>query len=259
MTERSHNLSLEEMDRQSVLHPFTHAKDYAAGELGDPRIVTGGSGVTIRDQKGREYVDGFAGLYCVNVGYGRQEIADAIYAQATQLAYYHAYAMHSNEPTIRLSDRLLRDAPNNMQRVYYGMSGSDANETQAKLVWYYNNVRGKPEKKKIIARHRGYHGASVCSGSMTGLPVFHQAFDLPIDRIKHAATPHYYWNAHQGESEQAFSKRLARSWTPRLRRRGRRRSPPSSASRCWAPAASSRRPRATGRRSSRSWTSTTCC
>ncbi|MDZ7713464.1 MAG: aminotransferase [Rhodovibrio sp.] len=220
MTERSHNLSLEEMDRQSVLHPFTHAKDYAAGDLGDPRIVTGGSGVTIRDQKGREYIDGFAGLYCVNVGYGRQEIADAIYQQASQLAYYHAYAMHSNEPTIRLSDRLLRNAPNNMQRIYYGMSGSDANETQAKLVWYYNNVRGKPEKKKIIARKRGYHGASVCSGSMTGLPVFHQAFDLPMERIKHAATPHYYWNAQKGESELEFSRRLARELDQQIEAEG---------------------------------------
>jgi L-2,4-diaminobutyrate transaminase len=220
MTDQTHNLSLEEMDRQSVVHPFTHLKDYSEGALGDPRIVETGQGVRITDQKGRQYIDGFAGLYCVNVGYGRSEIAEAIYAQAKALAYYHTYAMHSNAPTIRLSDRLLRSAPNNMQRVYYGMSGSDANETQAKLVWYYNNVRGKPDKKKIIARNRGYHGASVCSGSMTGLPVFHQAFDLPMDRIKHAATPHHYWNAEAGESERDFSRRLARELDAQIEAEG---------------------------------------
>ena len=220
MTDRTHNLSLEQMDRDSVIHPFTNLHDYASGALGDPRIVETGQGIRITDQKGRQYIDGFAGLYCVNVGYGRSEIAEAIYKQAKQLAYYHAYAAHSNEPTIRLSERILRRAPNNMQRIYYGMSGSDANETQAKLVWYYNNVRGKPQKKKIIARHRGYHGGSVCSGSMTGLPVFHNAFDLPMDRIKHAATPHHYWGAQPGESERDFSKRLARELEAQIESEG---------------------------------------
>ncbi|RDD61807.1 aspartate aminotransferase family protein [Ferruginivarius sediminum] len=209
MTDATHNLSLEEMDRQSVIHPFTHLKDYASGALGDPRIVETGKGVRITDQKGKTFIDGFAGLYCVNAGYGRTEIADAIYEQAKKLAYYHAYAAHSSEPVIRLSDRILRKAPANMRRVYYGSSGSDANETQAKIVWYYNNVRGKPEKKKIISRHRGYHGGSMAAGSMTGLPVYHKAFDLPIDRIKHTTAPHYYWGAQAGESEREFSKRCA--------------------------------------------------
>ncbi len=210
MTDPQHNLSLEEMDRQSVIHPFTHLKDYASGGLGDPRIVQSGSGVRITDQKGRTYIDSFAGLYCVNVGYGRTEIAEAIYEQAKKLAYYHAYAGHSNEPIIRLSDYILRHAPDNMRRIYYGMSGSDANETQAKIVWYYNNVRGLPQKKKIIARERGYHGGSVVSGSMTGLAVFHNAFDLPVAGIKHTSVPHYYWGAEAGESEREFSKRCAR-------------------------------------------------
>lgn len=220
MTEPTHNLSLEEMDRQSVIHPFTNLHDYAHGNLGDPRIVQTGEGTRITDQKGRTYIDGFAGLYCVNIGYGRMEVAEAIYEQAKKLAYYHAYAAHSNEPTIRLSDFVLRRAPENMRRIYYGMSGSDANETQAKLVWYYNNVRGLPDKKKIISRQRGYHGGSVVSGSMTGLPVFHKAFDLPVAGIKHTTVPHHYWGAEPGESERAFSKRCASDLEGLIREEG---------------------------------------
>ena len=120
--------------------------------------MTGGSGVKVVDRDGRESIDAFAGLYCVNVGYGRKEIADAIYEQAKKLAYYHAYAGHSNEPVIQLSERIIAKVGLGMSRVYYGLSGSDANETNIKLVWYYNNVLGRPEKKKIISRQRGYHG-----------------------------------------------------------------------------------------------------
>ncbi len=203
------NMSLEEMDRQSVLHPFTNLKSYAAGELGDPRIVETGQGIRIRDSTGRELIDGFAGLYCVNIGYGRQEVADAIHAQAKQLAYYHAYAAHSTEALIRLSDRLVRMAPGRMSRVFYGLSGSDANETQVKLAWYYNNILGRHRKKKIIARERGYHGCSVLSGSLTGMSFYHAAFDLPVDTVRHTGAPHYYWGAEAGESEEAFSQRRA--------------------------------------------------
>ncbi len=207
MTDYKH---LAQADKNHVLHPFTVLKDYAEGQTGDPRIVTSGQGIRIRDQNGTELIDAFAGLYCVNIGYGRQEVAEAIYEQAKKLAYAHIYAQQSNEPLIRLSERLCKMAPANMERVYYGMSGSDANETQAKLVWYYHNVLGKPEKKKIIARERGYHGSSVISGSMTGLPLYHTLFDQPVRPILHTGSPHYYWNAEQGESEQDFSKRRAK-------------------------------------------------
>jgi len=207
-TKAVRNMTLNEIDRQSVLHPFTHLKDFSSGDA-PSRVVTGARGITIRDSEGTELIDGFAGLYCVNIGYGRTEVADAIHAQATKLAYYHAYAGHSNEPTIRLSERLLAMTPGNMKRVYYGLSGSDANETQVKLVWYYNNARGLPQKKKIIARHRGYHGGTIVSGSLTGLPVFHTAFDLPVNPIRHTTTPHYYWGAEPGESEEDFAQRCA--------------------------------------------------
>ncbi len=206
----SHNLSLEEMDRQAVLHPFTHLKDHASGRLGTPRIIDGGHGIYVRDHGGREVIDGFSGLYCVNVGYGREEMARAIYEQAQKLAYYHAYVGHSNEPAIRLSDRLVRMAPAGMSKVFYGLSGSDANETQIKIAWYYNNVLGRPQKKKLIARQRGYHGATIMSGSLTGLPFYHTAFDIPVRAVLHTTAPHYYWGSHSGESEVDFSARCAR-------------------------------------------------
>lgn len=202
--------ALEQADKDHVLHPFTILKDYAEGKTGDPRIITGGKGIRIQDQNGTEVIDAFAGLYCMNIGYGREEVAEAIYEQAKKLAYCHTYAQQSNEPLIRLSERLCKMAPGDMERVFYGMSGSDANETQVKLVWYYNNVLGRPEKKKIIARERGYHGSSVLSGSLTGLPVYHTFFDQPVNPVRHTGSPHYYWNAKDGESEREFSKRRAK-------------------------------------------------
>nr|5KQW_A Chain A, 4-aminobutyrate transaminase [Pseudomonas]5KQW_B Chain B, 4-aminobutyrate transaminase [Pseudomonas]5KQW_C Chain C, 4-aminobutyrate transaminase [Pseudomonas]5KQW_D Chain D, 4-aminobutyrate transaminase [Pseudomonas] len=194
---------LFEMDRAHFMHPSTHAHDHASGAL-PGRIITGGKGIRIQDHEGREYIDAFAGLYCVNIGYGRTEVADAIYEQAKELAYYHTYVGHSTEAIIELSSRIIRDwAPAGMKKVYYGMSGSDANETQIKLVWYYNNVLGRPQKKKIISRQRGYHGSGIMTGSLTGLPSFHQHFDLPIERIKHTVCPHWY-KAPAGMSEAQF-------------------------------------------------------
>jgi L-2,4-diaminobutyrate transaminase len=209
-TTHPRNLSLAEMDRQSVIHPFTNLKDFRAGKLGDPRIVETGKGIRISDRTGRELIDAFAGLYCVNIGYGRAEVADAIAAQAHKLAYYHAYAAHSTEALIRLSDRLVAMAPGEMAGVFYGLSGSDANETQIKLAWYYNNLLGRPAKKKIISRERGYHGCSIVSGSLTGLSFYHNAFDLPVNPVLHTGAPHHYWGAEPGESENAFSQRRAR-------------------------------------------------
>ncbi|WP_026381079.1 aminotransferase [Afifella pfennigii] len=199
---------LETLDRAHVFHPSTHLAQFARGEA-PSRIVTGGKGVSIVDRDGRKSLDAFAGLYCVNVGYGRQEIADAIYAQAKELAYYHAYAGHSNEQVIRLSERIVSRVGLGMQRIYWGLSGSDANETNIKLVWYMNNVLGRPDKKKIISRQRGYHGSGVMTGSLTGLPLFHDAFDLPRSPILHTACPHYWRHGQEGESEAEYSRRLA--------------------------------------------------
>lgn len=199
---------LQALDRASVLHPFTHARDFERGAI-TPFVVSGGRGVRIRGADGTELIDGFGGLYCVNVGYGRVEVAEAIARQAHELAYYHSYAGHTTEALAQLSARLVAMAPGRMRKVFYGLSGSDANETQAKLVWYYANLRGRPRKKKIISRERGYHGCSVISGSMTGLSFYHSLMDLPLPIVRHAGVPHHYWGAEPGESERAFSARRA--------------------------------------------------
>ncbi|MGE4562733.1 MAG: aminotransferase, partial [Rhodospirillales bacterium] len=204
----NNNLSLEEMDRQSVMHPLTDFHAHTSGAT-KPQIIEGGQGIHIFDQDGRDLIDGFAALYCVNIGYGRTEIAEAIYEQAKKLAYFHTYRGTSNEPLIRLSHRLLSLAPANMSKVFYGMSGSDANETQVKIVWYYNNVLGRPGKKKIISRQRAYHGCTIMAGSLTGLDRFHKTFDLPLGPVLHTLAPHYYWGAEAGMSELDYAKRCA--------------------------------------------------
>ncbi|MEX4004859.1 aminotransferase [Paraburkholderia sp. EG285A] len=211
---------ISEMDRASVLHPVTPLYDYASGKMGDPTIVTGAKGIRIQDATGREYIDGFAGLYCVNIGYGRQEVAEAIARQAHQLAYYHSYAAHTTEELAKLSARLVKMAPGKMSKVFYGLSGSDANETQAKLVWHYNCLRGLPNKKKIISRERGYHGCSVFAGSMTGMSVFHDNMNLPVSGVLHTGAPHHYWGAQNGETQLEFSGRRARELEELILREG---------------------------------------
>ncbi|UPK05770.1 aspartate aminotransferase family protein [Bradyrhizobium sp. 170] len=200
---------ISKKDRSSVLHPFTHLKDFATGKLGEPTIIETGKGIRIQDAHGNQLIDGFAGMYCVNVGYGRTEVAEAISRQAYRLAYYHCYAAHTTDELATLSDRLVRMAPGKMSKVFYGMSGSDANETQAKLVWYYNNLRGEPNKKKIISRERGYHGCSVVSGSMTGMSFYHDYMDLPLHHVMRTGVPHHYWGANPEETEHEFSARRA--------------------------------------------------
>ena len=200
---------IAQLDRENTLHPFTQLKDFATGKLGDPTIVETAKGIRITDAHGKSLIDGFAGLYCVNIGYGRTEVAEAISRQAHRLAYYHTYAAHTTDELAILSDRLVRMAPGRMSKVFYGMSGSDANETQAKLVWYYNNLRGQPKKKKIISRQRGYHGCSVVSGSMTGMSFYHDHMDLPLPGIIHTGVPHHYWGAEAGETETGFLARRA--------------------------------------------------
>lgn len=201
------NDQLAQWDRENFFHPSTHLAQFARGEA-PQRIINGGQGVTITDRDGTELLDAFAGLYCVNVGYGRAEIVDAIADQARDLAYYHAYAGHGSEPAIRLSKMILDRAPDHMSRVYFGLSGSDANETNIKLVWYYNNILGRPEKKKIISRQRGYHGSGLMTGSLTGLQLFHQKFDLPLDRVIHTEAPYFYRRPDTAMSEADFTAHL---------------------------------------------------
>ncbi len=214
--------SLDEIiaqDRGSVLHPFANLHAYAHGEA-ESTVMESAKGSRIRDAAGREFIDGFAGLYCVNIGYGRTEIAEAISEQAHKLAFSHSYAGHTTEQLARLSHRLVKMAPGKMSKVFYGLSGSDANETNAKLVWYYNNLRGLPAKKKIISRERGYHGCSVLAGSMTGMSFYHDHMDLPRGGIPRTGAPHHYWGAEPGESEEQFSLRRANELDALIEREG---------------------------------------
>ncbi|QQA42523.1 aminotransferase [Pelagovum pacificum] len=198
------NDPLEQWDRDTFLHPSTHWADFARGKAVH-RIISSGEGSHIVDREGKRLLDAFAGLYCVNVGYGRTEIADAIAAQAKELAYYHSYVGHGTEASVTLAKMILDRAPDHMSRVYFGLGGSDANETNIKLIWYMNNILGRPEKKKIISRWRGYHGSGLMSGSLTGLAAFHNAFDLPLVPILHTEAPYYYRRPDVSMSEEAFS------------------------------------------------------
>lgn len=195
---------IEQFDRRYFLHPSTHLAGFARGDVPN-RVITGGKGVYIDDLAYNHLLDAFAGLYCVNVGYGCQPVIDAISEQANKLAYYHAYMGHGSEAAITLAKMILDRAPDNMSRVYFGLSGSDANETNVKIVWYYNNILGRPKKKKIISRWRGYHGSSLMSGSLTGLELFHKKFDLPLEQVIHTEAPYYYRRADDDMSEEEFS------------------------------------------------------
>ncbi|MGQ7844708.1 aspartate aminotransferase family protein [Granulosicoccus sp. 3-233] len=198
------NDKLDQWDRQHFFHPSTHLAQHARGESPN-RIISTASGVYIEDRDGTRLLDAFAGLYCVNVGYGRSEITDAIAEQAKELAYYHSYVGHGTEASITLARMVLERAPDNMSKVYFGLGGSDANETNIKLVWYYNNILGRPQKKKIISRWRGYHGSGLMTGSLTGLELFHKKFDLPLEQVLHTEAPYYLRRSDPSMSEEAFS------------------------------------------------------
>ena len=197
----------EESDRRYVFHPFTQLDTHE--QSGSPAMIVAGSGARVQDIHGHSYIDAMAGLWCMNVGYGRIEIGDAMRAHAERLGYYHAFSSMGTETPGALADRLIELAPAGMSKVFFGCTGSDANDTQVKLVWFYNNVLGRTEKKKIIARDRGYHGVSVMAAGLTGLPGLHANFDLPLPMIRHTTAPHRLWEAEPGMSDEAFAQKLA--------------------------------------------------
>ena len=202
------NDQLDAWDRAHFFHPATHMAAHARGEA-PGRIIEGAEGVYVIDRDGNRLLDAFAGLYCVNIGYGRPEVAEAIAEQARRLAYYHAYAGHGTEASITLAKMIVDRAPAGMSRVFFGLGGSDANDTNAKIVWYYNNALGRPEKRKIISRWRGYHGSGILSGSLTGLELYHRAFGLPFGPVLHTEAPYYFRRSDRSLSEDAFSDWLA--------------------------------------------------
>ena len=181
--------ALVELDRGAHLHPFTSVPALLSD---GPLVIRRGDGVIIEDDAGREMIDAAAGLWCVNVGYGRREIIEAVYRQMNDLAYFHSFGGMTHESIARLADRVVGLAPTGMRRAFFGNSGSDANDTAMKLVALYNNLRGKTHKKKIISRLRGYHGVTVGAGSLTGLTNVHRLFDLPLASVIHVEPPDTY-------------------------------------------------------------------
>ncbi len=192
-------------DLEALLHPYANSP--ALRETG-LQIITRGEGVRVFDDSGKPFIEAMSGLWCAGLGFSDQELVDAAKEQMDKLPYYHLFGNKSHEPAVELAEKIKELAPG-MARVFYQSSGSEANETQIKMIWYYNNALGRPEKKKIISRKKGYHGVTIVSASMTGLPYNHMDFDLPVDRILHAGTPHHWKEAVTGESELEFSARLA--------------------------------------------------
>lgn len=213
------NDQLDQWDREAFFHPSTHLAQHARGES-PSRIIRTAKGCHIEDRDGTRLLDAFAGLYCVNAGYGRMEIADAIADQARELAYYHAYVGHGTEASVTLAHMVLERAPAHMSKVYFGLGGSDANETNIKLVWYYNNIRQRPEKKKIISRWRGYHGSGLMTGSLTGLELFHKKFDLPLAQVLHTDAPYYFRRENPDQTEAQFTAQCVASLEALIAREG---------------------------------------
>jgi len=213
------NDQLDQWDREAFFHPSTHLAQHARGET-PSRIIRTAKGCHIEDRDGTRLLDAFAGLYCVNAGYGRTEIADAIADQARELAYYHAYVGHGTEASVTLAHMVLERAPAHMSKVYFGLGGSDANETNIKLVWYYNNIRQRPEKKKIISRWRAYHGSGLMTGSLTGLELFHKKFDLPLAQVLHTDAPYYFRRENPDQTEAQFTAQCVASLEALIEREG---------------------------------------
>jgi 4-aminobutyrate--pyruvate transaminase len=195
-------------DIETVIHPYTNLATHR--EVG-PHVIERGQGVHVWDSEGRELIEGMAGLWCTSLGYGNEELIEAAASQMRKLSYTHIFGGKSHDPAIELAEKLKELAPVPMSKVFFTCSGSEANDTQVKLMWYYNNALGRPDKKKIIARIKGYHGVTVASASLTGLPANHRDFDLPIANILHTDCPHHYRFAEPGETEAEFATRLAAS------------------------------------------------
>jgi len=200
--------SPERRDVASVLHPYTNLKKH---EETGPLVISRGEGVWVYDNAGKGYIEGLAGLWSVSLGFGEERLVEAAAKQMRILPYYHSFASKSHLPMIELAERLVEMAPFKASHAFFANSGSEATDTVVKMVWYYNNALGRPNKKKIISRVKAYHGVTVASASMTGLPANHRDFDLPIKNIMHTDCPHYYHFGKQGESEEDFATRMAAS------------------------------------------------
>nr|WP_319385862.1 aspartate aminotransferase family protein [uncultured Roseibium sp.] len=198
--------SLEARDIAVQLHSYADARRQEdTGSL----VIDKGEGIYVEDINGKRYIEGMAGLWSVAVGFGEKRLVDAAARQMEKLPYYHTFTYKTHGPSIELAEKLIEMAPVPMSKVYFTNSGSEANDTAIKLIWYRSNALGQPERKKIISRMRGYHGVTVASASLTGLPNNHRSFDLPLPQILHTTSPHYRTMKQDGETEAAFAQRCA--------------------------------------------------
>jgi 4-aminobutyrate--pyruvate transaminase len=199
--------SIAAKDTTFHLHPYTNLK---AHEEQGPLVITRGEGVRVFGEDGKEYIEGLSGLWCASLGFNEPRLVDAAKRQMEKLPFYHNFTGKVPDVTAELAERLVSITPEGLDRALFCNSGSEANDTAIKIVWYYNNARGKPEKKKIISRLNAYHGVTIAAGSMTGLGYAQNGFDLPAsDRILQTSCPHYYRHGLDGESEEDFATRMA--------------------------------------------------
>jgi 4-aminobutyrate--pyruvate transaminase len=204
-------------DIETVIHPYTNLARHR--ETG-PFILNEGRGIYLFDDKGRRYIEGLAGLWCTSLGYGNEEIVEAAAQAMRKLSYTNMFAGKSHDGAIELSEKLKELAPCPASKVLFGGSGSEANDMQIKLTWYMNNAKGRPKKKKIISRQRAYHGVTIASASLTGLPWVHNDFDLPIANVLHTSCPHYYRYGEAGETEDQFADRMAKDLDELIQKEG---------------------------------------
>ena len=197
--------SLAQADIATALHPYTNARRH---EERGPLVISRGEGIHVYDEAGKQYIEGLSGLWSVGVGFSEPRLVEAAHKQMQALPYYHSFAHKAHEPSIRLAEKLIEMTPEGLDRVFFTSSGSEANDTVVKMVWFMNNALGRPEKKKFLARTKGYHGITVASGSLTGLPYNHMHFDLPAIPVMHLTCPHHYRFGYEGESEADFTARL---------------------------------------------------
>ena len=204
-----HNMptkELQELDAAHHVHPFT---DNAALAAKGARVITSAKGVYLKDSDGSEILDGMAGLWCTNIGYGRDELADAAHAQMLQLPYYNSFFQTSHPPVIALSAKLAQLAPGDLNHVFYASGGSDANDTNIRLVRHYWAAKGKPDKKVIISRKNAYHGSTMGGASLGGMSGMHAQGGLPIPDIDYIDQP--FWYGEGGDSDpQEFGLQRAR-------------------------------------------------
>ncbi|MGC3986905.1 MAG: aminotransferase [Pseudorhodoferax sp.] len=204
-------MSTGEKDVATHLHSYTNL---AALPQTPPLVILKGDGIHVVDEQGRRYVEGMSGLWCASLGFSNKRLAAAGARALDTLPYYHTFNQRTNVAVADLAAKLLALAPAPMARVFFANSGSEANDSAVKMVWYYHNAIGQPAKKKIIARRNAYHGVTVAAASLGGLDGNHRDFDLPIAtapaaRFLHVDCPHHYRYAEPGETEQDFSTRLA--------------------------------------------------